>query len=98
MVKADPGPCRAAFYKFYYNPNTGNCHKFTYGGCRGNKNRYDSVEECMSHCSMDSKDAYRNLSVSTTCKHTGDTDILGIFQYDVQQGGNHWSFIVPEDA
>ncbi|KAM6988012.1 kunitz-type protease inhibitor 2 [Tautogolabrus adspersus] len=53
MVAPDPGSCRAAFPKFYYDPNTSTCHNFIYGGCHGNRNRYDSLEECMSHCSGD---------------------------------------------
>nr|XP_019961120.1 PREDICTED: kunitz-type serine protease inhibitor 6-like [Paralichthys olivaceus] len=49
----DPGPCRAAFTNFFFNPNTGTCHSFLYGGCNGNVNRYSTLEECMSHCSQD---------------------------------------------
>ena len=35
-TKKDPGPCRAAFPKYFYNVETGRCEKFIYGGCRGN--------------------------------------------------------------
>uniref|UniRef100_UPI0037E8DA75 kunitz-type protease inhibitor 2 n=1 Tax=Semicossyphus pulcher TaxID=241346 RepID=UPI0037E8DA75 len=54
-VTPDPGPCRAAFPMFYYDPNTSTCHSFIYGGCRGNQNRYDSMEECMNHCGADGR-------------------------------------------
>ncbi|XP_067451749.1 kunitz-type protease inhibitor 2 [Thunnus thynnus] len=47
----DPGPCRAAFPKFYYDSNTASCQSFIYGGCRGNQNRYNSIEDCMARCS-----------------------------------------------
>ncbi|KAL7848789.1 hypothetical protein SRHO_G00204120 [Serrasalmus rhombeus] len=47
---ADAGLCRAAFQMFYFEPSSQSCKSFTYGGCGGNKNRYDSVEECMSKC------------------------------------------------
>ncbi|XP_022594186.1 papilin-like [Seriola dumerili] len=53
MATPDPGPCRAAFPKFYYDHNTGTCQSFMYGGCRGNQNSYGTVEECMSRCSRD---------------------------------------------
>ncbi|XP_073348886.1 kunitz-type protease inhibitor 2 [Pagrus major] len=46
----DPGPCRAAFTMFYYDANTSTCQSFIYGGCRGNNNRYSSVEECVARC------------------------------------------------
>ncbi|XP_035508508.1 kunitz-type protease inhibitor 2-like [Morone saxatilis] len=51
MVTPDPGPCRAAFPVFYYDPDTKTCQSFMYGGCRGNQNRYNRVDECMSRCS-----------------------------------------------
>ncbi|KAM8769398.1 kunitz-type protease inhibitor 2 isoform 1-T1 [Acanthopagrus schlegelii] len=46
----DSGPCRAAFTMFYYDASTSTCQTFIYGGCRGNNNRYSSVEECMASC------------------------------------------------
>ncbi|XP_070686059.1 kunitz-type protease inhibitor 2 [Pempheris klunzingeri] len=49
----DPGPCRAAFPMFFYDPKTSSCQSFMYGGCRGNHNRYGSMEECLTHCSRD---------------------------------------------
>ncbi|XP_078023574.1 kunitz-type protease inhibitor 2 isoform X2 [Epinephelus lanceolatus] len=53
MVTSDPGPCRAAFPMFYFDPQASTCQSFIYGGCRGNKNRYGTMEECMSRCSRD---------------------------------------------
>ncbi|MCJ8740051.1 hypothetical protein PDJAM_G00054360 [Pangasius djambal] len=50
IVPADSGPCRAAFQMFYFEPSTQSCQEFIYGGCRGNKNRYNTLEECMSNC------------------------------------------------
>uniref|UniRef100_A0A673C4G4 BPTI/Kunitz inhibitor domain-containing protein n=1 Tax=Sphaeramia orbicularis TaxID=375764 RepID=A0A673C4G4_9TELE len=52
MVTSDPGPCRAAFPAFYYDHKTSTCRSFTYGGCRGNKNRYNTMEECTNRCSQ----------------------------------------------
>ncbi|XP_037533891.1 kunitz-type protease inhibitor 2 [Nematolebias whitei] len=45
------GHCRAAFPKFYYDPSSASCQSFLYGGCGGNANKFDSVEECMNRCS-----------------------------------------------
>ncbi|XP_029923232.1 kunitz-type protease inhibitor 2 isoform X2 [Myripristis murdjan] len=47
---SEPGPCRAAFPMFFFNPASGTCQSFIYGGCRGNKNRYGTMEECMTRC------------------------------------------------
>uniref|UniRef100_A0A3Q0RF38 BPTI/Kunitz inhibitor domain-containing protein n=1 Tax=Amphilophus citrinellus TaxID=61819 RepID=A0A3Q0RF38_AMPCI len=48
--KPDPGPCRAAFPMFYYDPYSASCQSFMYGGCRGNENRYSTEDECMRRC------------------------------------------------
>ncbi|XP_071394291.1 kunitz-type protease inhibitor 2-like isoform X2 [Centroberyx affinis] len=50
-MSSDPGPCRAAFPMFYFEPSSGTCQSFIYGGCRGNNNRYGTMEECMARCS-----------------------------------------------
>uniref|UniRef100_A0A8C2WWN8 Serine peptidase inhibitor, Kunitz type, 2 n=1 Tax=Cyclopterus lumpus TaxID=8103 RepID=A0A8C2WWN8_CYCLU len=53
MAISDPGPCRAAFPMFYYDPNTAACQSFLYGGCRGNQNRYSTMADCLNHCRRD---------------------------------------------
>ncbi|XP_058136156.1 kunitz-type protease inhibitor 2 [Dasypus novemcinctus] len=49
-AKAETGPCRAAFSRWYFNVEKNVCDNFIYGGCRGNKNLYRSKEECMHRC------------------------------------------------
>jgi hypothetical protein len=44
------GPCRGSFQRWYYDPSTQQCTEFSYGGCRGNRNRFESLEECESTC------------------------------------------------
>lgn len=46
----DIGPCRAAIPSWYYSPEQGRCIGFSYGGCRGNANRFRSVELCERDC------------------------------------------------
>ncbi|CAE1312378.1 TFPI2 [Acanthosepion pharaonis] len=43
----DPGPCMAEIERFYYSSKTGKCYPFTYGGCGGNTNNYNSKESCL---------------------------------------------------
>ncbi|XP_078097981.1 actinia tenebrosa protease inhibitors-like isoform X2 [Mustelus asterias] len=44
------GKCRAAFPRWYFDTQTQSCKKFTYGGCKGNKNNYESEGECLATC------------------------------------------------
>ena len=44
------GTCRAAYLRYYFDATTGKCLSFTYGGCKGNKNNFDSIEECKAAC------------------------------------------------
>lgn len=44
------GLCRAAIPVFGYKNSVGKCVPFTYGGCRGNENRFDTIQECETTC------------------------------------------------
>lgn len=44
------GPCRAAFRRFWYNRRTNQCERFIYGGCRGNENNFETIQECQRRC------------------------------------------------
>ncbi|CAH8499259.1 unnamed protein product [Heterobilharzia americana] len=46
----DPGICRAIFIRYFYNISSNKCEKFSYGGCLGNRNRFESLEECKAKC------------------------------------------------
>jgi len=48
---ADQGPCRAAIQMYHYNAESGQCEEFYYGGCAGNANRYETIEQCQQTCS-----------------------------------------------
>ncbi|XP_048062935.1 kunitz-type protease inhibitor 1b [Megalobrama amblycephala] len=45
------GPCRASFTRWYYDPLNKKCHRFTYGGCDGNDNNFETTDNCMNNCS-----------------------------------------------
>ncbi|MCL4145956.1 UNVERIFIED_CONTAM: hypothetical protein GTU68_057011 [Idotea baltica] len=64
LLPAQTGKCRAFFPSFYYDADLGICDCFTYTGCGGNNNRFETMQECVSSCGVQ-----RNLqSVSEKCK------------------------------
>lgn len=46
----ETGPCDQWETRFYYNTQTRKCDAFTYGGCEGTGNRFNSLVECESVC------------------------------------------------
>jgi len=50
-MKPESGPCFAMFKNWYFDSETTmSCKEFTYGGCSGNENRFDSKKECEKMC------------------------------------------------
>ena len=50
-LEKDVGPCKALLERYFYNPKTNVCEEFSYGGCGGNKNNFESKEACQAECS-----------------------------------------------
>ncbi|XP_067255352.1 collagen alpha-1(XXVIII) chain-like [Chanodichthys erythropterus] len=46
----DPGPCQEYVVKWYFDPKANSCARFWFGGCSGNKNRFDSEQTCRKSC------------------------------------------------
>lgn len=54
-MDADPGMCLAFIPRYFFNPQTGVCEVFIYGGCGGNNNNYQSMQECTQQCNPNSE-------------------------------------------
>ncbi|XP_068625220.1 BPTI/Kunitz domain-containing protein-like [Battus philenor] len=50
LLKPDPGPCRGDIAMYYFKPETMDCVRFSWGGCQGNGNRFDTKKECLDSC------------------------------------------------
>ncbi|XP_008327258.1 tissue factor pathway inhibitor a isoform X2 [Cynoglossus semilaevis] len=56
-LKDNPGPCKAMKDRYFFSVDTGRCELFEYGGCRGNRNNFETLEECEETCVVsDGKD------------------------------------------
>lgn len=44
------GPCDAAFSRYAYDAQAGQCVPFTFGGCEGNANNFATLEGCQAAC------------------------------------------------
>jgi len=44
------GDCDAAFQRWYFDPASGECAEFTYGGCGGNGNNFETRDACLAAC------------------------------------------------
>lgn len=50
VLPSKTGRCRGRMPRYFYNKNTGKCERFIYGGCRGNKNNFQTRKECKKQC------------------------------------------------
>ncbi|XP_073732913.1 kunitz-type protease inhibitor 1 isoform X3 [Callorhinus ursinus] len=46
----DTGICLENIPRWYYNPFSERCARFTYGGCHGNKNNFEEEQQCLASC------------------------------------------------
>nr|QJB23280.1 TFPI-2 [Sinocrossocheilus bamaensis] len=44
------GHCRGLFMRYFFNMTSMQCETFTYGGCQGNENNFQNLQECMEYC------------------------------------------------
>ena len=51
LLEPQSGNCRGYIPVYAHDPKTGVCKPFIYGGCGGNVNRFQSLEECQDTCS-----------------------------------------------
>uniref|UniRef100_A0A182J8P5 Papilin n=1 Tax=Anopheles atroparvus TaxID=41427 RepID=A0A182J8P5_ANOAO len=47
------GPCTGHYNMWYYDEERNQCAQFTYGGCLGNANRFEKLEDCKATCTVD---------------------------------------------
>ena len=77
----DPGTCSTGVQRYYFDPKTSSCLRFTYSGCGGNGNNFLTQSQCTvfcqgglsCSCSTDSKDC----STAFGCASCSDVSTNG---------------------
>uniref|UniRef100_A0A1X7V3D2 Uncharacterized protein n=1 Tax=Amphimedon queenslandica TaxID=400682 RepID=A0A1X7V3D2_AMPQE len=52
----DVGSCNNNISRWYFNSESSRCELFKYGGCKGNKNNFNSLRSCLQTCSSQTCD------------------------------------------
>ena len=49
-MEPDASYCLASFERYFYNITSNKCQKFIFGGCGGNANNFETIDECNKAC------------------------------------------------
>ncbi|CAF0795267.1 unnamed protein product [Brachionus calyciflorus] len=50
VKEPDSGYCKGSFVRYFYNVTSEQCETFSYGGCDGNENNFNTLEDCQKTC------------------------------------------------
>ena len=50
LLPKETGPCKASVSRWFFDGDTATCRQFSYGGCEGNANNFESAQDCQSSC------------------------------------------------
>ena len=49
-LEPEVGTCKGNIPRLFYNSTSNQCEKFFYGGCGGNGNNFNTLDECLQQC------------------------------------------------
>uniref|UniRef100_A0A667FX44 Kunitz-type protease inhibitor 1 n=2 Tax=Lynx canadensis TaxID=61383 RepID=A0A667FX44_LYNCA len=71
----DTGLCLENIPRWYYNPLSERCARFTYGGCYGNKNNFEEEQQCLESCRGISKKDVFDLQRENPIPNVGSVEV-----------------------
>ncbi|KAI5278687.1 Kunitz-Type Protease Inhibitor 1 [Manis pentadactyla] len=69
------GLCLESIPRWYYNPFSERCARFTYGGCYGNKNNFEEEQQCLESCRGISKKDVFGLQRESPIPNIGSVEV-----------------------
>lgn len=58
LLPTDVGPCLAVIPRWTYDSQLGECVEFSYGGCGGNENNFETQQACEATCDVPTEPPY----------------------------------------
>lgn len=89
LMEMDPGICRGFFAKYFYNNQSRRCERFVYGGCLGNSNNFETLDECEKTCG----DALNDLQKGDFTAHLSTVNNTLILQST--KVPSRWEYLGP---
>lgn len=71
----DTGLCKEHIPRWYYNPFSQSCARFTYGGCGGNGNNFEEEQQCLQSCQGVSKKDVFGLRRESALHSAGSVEV-----------------------
>lgn len=71
----DTGHCKENIPRWYYNPFSEHCARFTYGGCYGNRNNFEEEQQCLESCRGISKKDVFGLRRESSVPSGGSVEV-----------------------
>ncbi|XP_048525881.1 spondin-1 [Dendroctonus ponderosae] len=92
----DVGACKSNIDRWYFDAMKNGCEIFSYSGCEGNQNNFNTLEQCQTLCAKYQRELFANLST----RKDFDGSISGILSYNIQNDattGNKCVYVRNED-
>ncbi|PSN48881.1 hypothetical protein C0J52_09667 [Blattella germanica] len=66
QLPKEEGPCSGNHTRWFFDTQSGTCQEFMYSGCRGNRNKFFSLEDCERTCKEYKEDENEHEDGGTT--------------------------------